>query len=296
MGATVKGTVFAISVAASLGTVALAGLLSASLQKWFGVSDLRFLIIGFVPAGLMAGLISVSLLRKVSHWGLLIRYLLGIGLGLAVGFLWTACVAGLLGPWWSAASLPALMCWMAGGASGVAGGLVLGPGSSALSRIGSVVGLVGLAGSMVVANRPLNVYLSQDQTLSVRFLKWTPGGEPLTIETEREDALSDAEVALIRDAEPTGRVLVLWGGGTHGRGPAASVLILLKKPITLPVTLQQPDRATALYVQGPHGFVMHPAGTRTLDREITLSQYDGGVWCSVRIANGGTQGSPVRVW
>jgi hypothetical protein len=288
--------VFAISLTTSWATVALSGLLAASLQEWFGVSDLSFLIFWFVPASLIAAAVSVSLLRRVSRWRLLLRYLLGVGLGLALGFLWTVCVARLLGPWWGAVSLPALMCWMAGGASGVAGGLVLGPGSSARSRITSIIGLLGLAATAVLVNRPLDIHLSHDQTLTVRFLKWTPGSGPLTIETEREDALSDAEVALIRAAQPTGRLLVLWGGSRHGRGPAASALILLKKPITMPLTLQQPDRATALYVQEDHGFVMYPAETKTLNREITLSQYEGGVWCSVRIAGGGSQEGPVRVW
>ena len=291
-----RAVIFAISLATSWVTVALSGLLAASLQGWFGVSDLSALIIWFLPASLVAAAISVSVLQRVSRWPLLPRYVLGVGLGLAVGFLWTLCVVRVVGPMWGAMSLPALMCWMAGGASGVAGGLVLGPGSSVRSKVVSVVGLVGLAGTAVVVNRPLATHLYHDQTLTVRFLKWTPGSEPLTIETEREDALSDAEVALIRAAQPTGRLLVLWSGSRHGRGPAASALILMKEPITMPVILQQPDRATALYVQDGHGFVMHPADTKTLDREITLSQYVGGVWCSVRIASGGKQEGPVRIW
>ena len=291
-----RAVIFVISLAASWSTVALSGLLAASLQDWFGVSDLTFLLIWFLPASLIAAAISVSVLQRISRWRLLFRYLLGVGLGLGVGFLWTLCVARVLGPWWGAVSLPALMCWMAGGASGVASGLVLGPGSSWHSKVASVIGLVGFAGAAVMINKPLGIHLSHDQTLTVRFLKWTPGNGPLTIETEREDALSNVEVALIRAAQPTGRLLVLWSGSRHGRGPAASALILLKEPITMPVTLQQPDRATALYVQDAHGFVVYPAGTKTLDREITLSPYEGGAWCSVRIANGGTEGGSVRIW
>ena len=45
----VKAAVFAISFIASCGTVAVAGLLAAGLQNWFGVSDLTFLVVWFVP-------------------------------------------------------------------------------------------------------------------------------------------------------------------------------------------------------------------------------------------------------
>lgn len=291
-----KAAVFAISLTTSCATVALAGLLAASLQHWFGASDLTFLIIWFLPLGLMAAALAAFTWQRVSRWPLLLRYVCGVCVGLALGFSWTFSVAGLLGPWWGAVSLPALTCWMAGGASGVAGGLVLPPGSSVRSRFASIVGLLALAAAGVVMSRPLATQLTHDQTLTVRFLRWTPGPEPLAIETEREDDLSSAEVALIRAAQPTGRLRLLWGGSTHGRGPAATALILLKEPIATSVSLQQPDRATSLYVQGDDGFAVYPPDTKTLEREIALSPHEGGVWCSVRIANGGVQSGPVRIW
>jgi hypothetical protein len=187
------------------------------------------------------------------------------------------------------------MCWMAGGASGVAGGLVLGPGSSARSRIASLVGLACLGGAAVVVSEPLATMTSHDQTLTVRFLKWTPGSEPVTIESEGGELLGVAEAALVRAARPSGRILVLWGRSSHGRGPAASASILLTAPITRPVSLRQPDRSTALYLQDGDGFTVHPSDTRTLGREITLAPHAGGLWCSVRDAQGGIQGGPVRV-
>ena len=297
-----KSAIFAISLLASCVTVLLSGLLSAALQNWFGISDLSFLAIWFVPAGVVAAGSSVYLFQKVARWSLLVRYALGIGLGLCIGFLWTFCAARLLGPWWGAVSLPALTCWMAGGASGVAGGMALGPGSSGRFRVGGIVGLLAISGAGVVLSKPLATQLGHDQTLTVRFLKWTPGNEPLTIETDRVegisglDDLSDAELALIRAAQPTGRLLVVWGGSRHGRGPAARALILVKQPLKKSVRIQQPDRTTAVYLQDEQGFALYPPTTKTLDREITLSPQEDGVWCSVRIANGGVQSGPVRIW
>ena len=292
----VKAAVFAISFIASCGTVAVAGLLAAGLQNWFGVSDLTFLVVWFVPLSFITAALAAVAFQRASRWPLLFRYVGGLGVGLLLGFLWTFCVARLMGPWWGAVSLPALICWMAGGASGVAGGIVLGPGASARSRVASIVGLLALAVAGVVFSKPLATHLSHDQTLTVRFLRWTPGTEPLTIETESDDALSNAEVALVRAAQPTGHLLVNWGSSRHGRGPAAAALILLKEPITRPVSIRQPDRASAVYVQGDQGFAVYPVDTKSLDREITLSPQEGGVWCSVRIANGGVQSGPVRIW
>jgi len=242
----VRSAVFAVSLAMSCVTVALSGLLAAKLQDWFGVSDLNFLVIWFVPVALIAAAFTAWAFQRAVRWSLLVRYLLGVGLGLGLGFLWTLCIAWLLGPWWGAVSLPALMCWMTGGVSGFVAGLVLGPGSSARVRVATFLGLLALAMAGVLASKPLATQLSHDQTLAVRFLRWTPGSEPLAIETEREDALSDAAIALVRLAKPTGQVLVMWGGSTHGRGPTATALILLKEPISKQLTIRQPDRTIAL--------------------------------------------------
>lgn len=292
---------FAVSLGISCATVGLSGLLAAALQDWFGVSDLTFLVIWFVPAGLMAGSVAALAIQRVSRWPLLLRYVVGVALGLGLGFFWTFVVARLLGPWWGAVSLPALMCWMAGGASGVAGGLALGPGSSARFRIGGFAALLAFAAAAVALSKPLATQLRHDQTLTVRFLNWTPSDEPLTIETIRVEGisglgdLSDAEVALLRTAQPTGRLLVLWGSSRHGRGPAASALILLRRPLEKRVSIQQPDRTTAIYLQEDEGFAIYPPTAKTLGREITLSPQQDGIWCSVRIANGGVQSGRVRL-
>lgn len=297
-----RAAVFAISLATSCAIVCLSGLLAASLQDWFGVSDLSFLITWFVPAGLTAAALAALAFHRVSRWPLLLRVPVGVGVGLGLGFLWTYLVAWLLGPWWGAVSLPALMCWMAGGASGVAGGMVLGPGSSARLRIGSISAFLAIAGAGVALSKPIATHLRHDQTLTVRFLRLEPGSEPLTIEIEHVesikglDYLSDAEVALLRAAQPTGRLLMVWGGSQHGRGPAASALIVLRQPIQKAVSIQQPDRAMAVYLQDDQGFVTYPPNAKTLEREISLSPQEGGVWCSVRIAGGGVQSGPVRLW
>jgi hypothetical protein len=298
----VRAAVFAISFVASCAAVGLSGLLAAFLQGWFGVSDLSFLLTWFVPAGLTTAALTSLAMQSVSRWPLLLRYVVGVGLGLALGFLWTFVVARFMGPWWGAVSLPALMCWMAGGASGVAGGFVLGPGSSTGARIAGIAGLVVVCAAGVVLSQPLGIQLDHDQALTVRFLRWTPGREPLTIETERVDGiqgvgeLNDAEVAVLRAAQPTGRVFVVWGGSRHGRGPSASALIVLKEPIRMRTRIQQPDRTTVVYLQNEHGFSVHPPAAKTLEREIILSPQQNGVWCSVRIANGGVQSGPVRIW
>lgn len=287
---------FCTSLTASCLTVLISGILAARLQDWFGASDLEALVIWFAPPGLIAAAGTALWFHTAVRWSLPARYAVGIVVGPTLGFLWTYSVARLLGPLWGAMSLPALMCWMAGSISGVIGGLVLGPGSSARTRIATIAGLATLASAGVLSSRPLFIWLSHDQTLTVRFLRWTPGSAPLVFESEREDGPSGVVTALIRQAKPRGRARLMWGGGADGEGPPAAAYILLTRPITDPVTLRQPDRTTVLYVQDDERFARYPAGVPTLDREIMLSRYEDGVWCAVRDANGGVSGSPVRIW
>lgn len=277
-------------------TVAVSGLLAAWLQGWFGVSDLTALVIWSAPLCLITASLAACVVRRFARWAWIWRYLIGVGVGLTLGFLWTCCVAWAVGPWWGTMSLPALACWMVGGAAGFAGGLALGPGAPAHLRIAGAVGLLALAGSGVVGYRPLVVRLSHDQTLSVRFLKWTPGEGSLTIESRSRTPLADAEVAALRRAGLTGRVVVLWADSQHGRGPAATAMFVMKHPIAGPIRVRQPDRSIAVYVQSADGFDTYPPDLRTLDREIELSPQARGVWCSVQGAHGGIQRGPVRIW
>lgn len=289
---------FAIGLGVSCVTVGFAGVLAAALQGWFGISDLGFLVLWFLPLGVTAAGISACIVGFVGAWPPALRYLVGLGVGVFLGFLWTLGVVLLLGPWWGAVSLPALACWSAGAVSAVAGGLLLVPNASPTMRRVTIAALMATAVVGVGLSGSLATQLTHDQTLRVRFLKWTPSEEPLAIEMEIEGAepLSEAAVSLVRRLKPTGRVLVMWSGSTHGQGPSATALILLEKPLSGPVSLRQPDRSLALYVQESDGFVVHPPDLKTLEREITLSPRDEGVWCSVEIANGGVQSGPARIW
>lgn len=131
-------------------------------------------------------------------------------------------------------------------------------------------------------------WLRHDQILTVVLLKWMPSNEPLVIETEPDaEPLSDGAVSLLRVAKITGRVQVMSGRIVHGRGPAATAVILLRSPPTQAVTLRQPDRTVTLYVQDAQGFTTHPANAKTLGRVIKMWAEDDSVWCEVRTAGGG---------
>jgi hypothetical protein len=279
----------------SLSTVFLSGLLAGRLQAWFGAWDLAFLVLWFLPLGVSTALVAGGLAHPEHGQSTRVRVLAVVVLGPGLGFLWTYLVANLMGPWWGAVSLPALMCWMLGALAGVAAGVVLGPQPSVARRLGTGIALSAVVVAAVVANRPLLTWASHDQRLVVRFLRWTPGDEALVVETEMEP-VGDDVVALLREAGIVGRVRLMWAGGTYGQGQDAAAFIVLRAPLEVPVALRQPDRRTALYVQSGRGFATYPAGVSTLDREILLRTQGGGTWCSVRDADGGLAGGHEFDW
>jgi hypothetical protein len=202
----------------------------------------------------------------------------------------------LWGPWWGAMSLPALASWVAGGVSGMAGGLVLAVAIPMRLKIANAAVLGAFSVALVLGTQPFFTWLSGDQTLTVVFLKLEPRDEPLSIESEHVEPPSNDVLSLLRLANVRGHVTVKWAGSVHGRGPGAKALILLSGPLTNRVNLHQPDRATILYVQGADGFKTYPANARTLSRGIELSGGAAGVWYSVENADGGRQSGPAFSW
>ncbi len=281
MSETPRGRIFVFALTATCVTSALAGLMAAAVQRWFGVYDVAPLAFWSLPLGCVTGAVAVRLSPLTGQWRLLTRHVLSVAIGGALGSLWTFAVAALWGPWWGAMSLPALACWVAGGVAGVAGGLVLAAATPGV-RIASVGFLAALSAVLVLANGPFVSWLSRDQTLAVVFLTWEPRDEPLSIESEHAEPPGDDVLSLLRLANVRGHVTLKWGGSVHGRGPEAKVLILLRGPVANRVTLQQPERTTVLYAQEPNGFEVWGGAA--------------GVWYSVEEAGGGRASGPAFSW
>jgi hypothetical protein len=292
LAATASCTSFLVS-----GTFAL---LLLAQNRWFGAGDLRAFVVYSAGLALLLGVVAAGVTPMFWKWSPWSGYVGGALLGLGAGYVFALGNLLLLGPWFGAWSFPVLECWLAGGlAGGVAAALSLErtrPGRA----LAAGASLLALLVTIWLGYSPLMLALSGDQRLTVVLVKWIPSDQPLTIKEQRgldtdsivslgEDALS-----LIRSAGVRGHIEV-WGRSIHGRGPNATAVVLLQSPIPDHRTVRQPDRTTALYVQGPGGFQMFPASAKTLDREIALF---GGprLWYSVRLANDGVQSGSAFEW
>ena len=290
--------VFLWTAAATTISALLAGLVAVALQRGFGSSDLSALAFWSAPLALGTASIAALIGTAIARWSLALRYLISLALGSVSGFLWTLVVATLLGPWFGAFSVPVLACWVVGGVCGMAAGLTTGSiGSLRFKLIESLV-LCALAATGVVAYGPFVTWLQHDQALTVIFLRWSPSGESLAINTSSRIGMSDEAMATIRSAGLTGRVEAV-SSSVHGRGRPATALVLMQAPLEKPVTVLQPDGEMALYVQSRDTFRVWPEAVRTIDREIEMfpdDQNHGAVRYMVRLAGGARQGGTAMQW
>jgi len=80
------------------------------LNDWFGVGDLRAMIVWSMPVAAGVYLASHLALRP-SNTGF--RYLAAVLLGLGIGLVWDVGAAAVLGGWIFAFSFPVFFCWIA---------------------------------------------------------------------------------------------------------------------------------------------------------------------------------------
>jgi hypothetical protein len=145
------------------------------------------------------------------------------------------------------------------------------------------------------------------QQLSVLYVRWQPGPEPLSVEyTEPAllqrpaPKLSDEELAMLEEAGISGR-LVLDQGRQTGSGPPARVIIVATRQVGSQVELRQPDRTTLVYLQEPEGdkWAKLPPGAPTVDRTIRLEPANHTVfqtWDQIEMVRGGRFGGTAFVW
>ena len=290
--------VFLWTAGATIVSALLAGLVAVALQRGFGASDLSALAFWSAPLALVTASIAAIIGTAIARWSLALKYLIGLALGSVSGFLWTMVVATLLGPWFGAFSLPVLACWVVGGVCGMAAGLTAVSIGSLRFKLVEWLVLCAVAATGVVAYGPFVTWLQHDQTLTVIFLKWSPSGEPLAINSSSRIGISDEAMAVIRAAGVTGRV-ELVSSSVHGRGRPAAALVLMQAPLEKVVTVLQPDGGTALYVQSRDTFRVWPEAVTTIDREIEMfpdEQNHGAVRYMVRLAGGARQGGTAMQW
>ena len=290
-----------IFVAASVGCVLASSAFALALfarKNWFGAGDLEAFFVCTAAFAVLLGALFVVVTPALWRRSALIGHVGSALVGLAAGYIFTLANALLLGPVFGAWSIPVLQCWLAGGlAGGVSAALSLERGRP-VRALSIGLATAALLSGLWMGYFPAVISLSNDQELTVVFLKWTPSEEPLTIEDQRvfdRTPLGSEVISLLSLAGTSGHVAIL-GRSIHGQGPPATALVLLHQPILEPTSVRQPERASVLYVQGPDGLRLFPSDAKTIDREIELAGGPSRVWYSVRLANGGLQSGSAFNW
>lgn len=264
---------FIIALAAYL-LALLFAVAALAQQEWFGSNDLSPYAVYSIPfAGILA-LVALFCGALVRHWPQWIALPLTAAVGLVAGYLSVFAVAIYLGLWFGAMSIPMVKTWT------ITGLLVLPIASIALrnnyldaSSIRPIGIIVALGILLFYAFNPMLTLLTSDQSLTVHFIRHTPGPQPLEVTqgllgTEAEHGKL---LELLADSGLTGKLT--WetsrGSGSTDRRKA-EVFIIFNAPSEATVRLPQPKRTTVVYLQDGDQFTPIPANAPTLERGIEI--------------------------
>src|SRR5215216_3793539 len=163
----------------------VAGLVALGLVLFngaVGINDFAvFLFWSLFFAGIVA-VLAVWLIRLVDKLPFLLRYLLALFMGATLGILWTVSIALLLGPWFAAFSFAVMPCWVSAGACGA---LV-----PAMSRTDTKITVGPLDLIIIIAiilftvsgTSAITTTYSTASAVSITFMKWIPGSQPLRLD------------------------------------------------------------------------------------------------------------------
>jgi len=252
----------------SAGVSVLIAFTSVAINRGFGTRDLLpFLTWTLVFAAVVA-LVAQILASTHVKMPALLRYCLAGASGVVVGVLWTYVVGQLLGPWLGAFSLPILLCWIAGGASGMILTMLYQENRRHAALISVSVILV-LTVSAWTLSKSLGVFISGEQQLELLVLKWHPGTKPLTTTEALEPSISKSDLEYLKAIGLTGEVR-FSGSCKDGEGKAARAIIVMQAPLSEPVDLSLPNASQVIYVQTESGWNQYPLEAPTSQKQIRL--------------------------
>lgn len=257
-----------VTYVACVGVSMLTAFTSVAISRGFGARDLLpFLTWTLAFAAIVAPVAQMLVYALVKVPALPRSCLAGVS-GIVVGVLWTYAVGQLLGPWLSAFSLPILLCWIAGGASGMILAMLYHEGTRRAALIAVPVILV-LSLSAWTLSKSLGGLLSGEQQLELLVIKWHPGPKPLTSTEVQGLAISKNDLERLKTIGLTGEVMYS-GSAKYGEGQSARAIIVTQAPLSEPVNLPQPAGSQVIYVQTESGWNRYPPEARTSQKQMRL--------------------------
>lgn len=88
-------------------------------NSFFFWDDLIAMAIWTIGPIFVTALLATLLPQIVRRWWPSLKFIAYTFLAIAIGFIWTICVAVLLGPWIGAFSFPVLYAWIGGAMAGM---------------------------------------------------------------------------------------------------------------------------------------------------------------------------------
>jgi len=123
---------------------------------------------------------------------------------------------------------------------------------------------------------------------------YVAGAMPLEVK-DRLSLLAPEDIALLKQLVPTGTA-DLGSVGFHDTGSPGKAILLLTGPLQHPVSLFQPARGVAIYLQKGDSFTVLPVDSPMSTRRILLEQDLQDTTYMVELATGAHQGGTAVEW
>ena len=251
-----------------------ASLLSGVLMKLtiepFVASDISpffFLSLVFAVAIALVSPLVVGVFLRLPSWA---NYFIAIVIGVLGGFFWALVVGRVVvNPFFGNFSFPVGTAWMVGSFSGLIS--LAGAGSKSEGKHLVLAAIISVLLSVFIGIRsfPLYIQLSEQRTVESIWIKWRPGPEPLSFDSDVRKYLTPGAQAILQRMSWDGH-LELVKGYRVGTGPTSRIVVIMHRPIDKPMELPLPADAPIIYIQQDGGWIKHPIDAPVLSETLRL--------------------------
>lgn len=241
-------------------------------QNNFGIGDIFSFTFWSIPYSFFIGIAAILLNSAASRFKAYLQYVICGIAGILAGIIWTFLVAGLLGPWFGAFSVPVIVCWLTGGLSA----MLFMSGNAGSRKLqyysAKTTALIILCFVFAYGFKPFIAYVTHDRSVTLVAVKWYTS-DSYSLE-DPLNALTPRQIELMKNLGVKGNMKVDQTSSS-GSGDSATLVIILKSPLRKSVKLFQPDAGDIVYLQvRDTAFRYLPSDAKLSDRTIEIYPAD----------------------